>query len=99
MTLEVLTNITNGVSIMALVGIIVLTVLIKKEGSDERSRFMGYKLFGFLFTFQLAGLSLIILVTGWNAIGYDLLRICITSLFSLTFLVGLGYWIFLSKKV
>jgi len=99
MTVELLINITNGVSIMALVGVIVLAILIKKEGTDERARFMGYKLFSYLFTFLLAGLSLIILVTGWNAIGYALLRICITSLFSLTILVGLGYWIYLSKKV
>ncbi|MEK0314527.1 hypothetical protein [Cohnella sp. 56] len=97
--MELLTDITNGVSLIALFGVIVLSVLVKKEGTDERARFMGFKLFSFLFTFQLAGLSLIILVTGWNDIGYTWLRICITSLFSLTILVGLGYWIYLGKKV
>ncbi|WP_297990254.1 hypothetical protein [Anoxybacillus sp.] len=88
---------TNGLTVLALAAFLVLIFLIKREGKDERTQYMVYKLFSFLFTFLLIGLSLIIIVTGWKAMDYTLLRVSITTLMSLNIFVGLVYWIYLSK--
>ncbi|MFC4560179.1 hypothetical protein ACFO3D_18645 [Virgibacillus kekensis] len=97
--MDLLITITNGLTVVALVAFLILMGLVKKEGRDERSQYMGYKLFSFLFTFLLGGLALIIFVTSWKTIDYTLLRICITTLMSLNLLAGLGYWIYITKKV
>jgi ABC-type proline/glycine betaine transport system permease subunit len=97
--METLIIITNGLSAFAFFAFVILVVLIKKEGKDERAQYMSYKLFSFLFTFLLAGLGLIIFVTGWKTIDYTLLRVAITTLMSLNIFVGLGYWIYISKTV
>lgn len=97
--MEMFINLTNGLTVLAFFAFLVLIFLIKKEGKDERTQYMGYKLFSFLFTFLLIGLALIIAVTGWKTIDYTLLRVSITTLMSLNILVGLGYWIYLSKTV
>ncbi|AXM88216.1 MULTISPECIES: hypothetical protein [Anoxybacillus] len=88
---------TNILAVLALAAFLVLIFLIKREGNDERTQYMVYKLFSFLFTFLLIGLSLIIIVTGWKTIDYTLLRVSITTLMSLNIFVGLVYWIYLSK--
>jgi hypothetical protein len=90
-------QVSNGLTVLAFVAFLALIYLVKKEGKDERTQYMGYKLFSFLFAFLLCGLVLIIFVTGWKTIDYTTLRVCITSLMSLNIFVGLGYWIFLSK--
>jgi hypothetical protein len=95
--METIINITNGLTVLSFIAFLILMILVKKEGKDERSQFMGYKLFRFLFTFLLAGLALIIVVTGWRTLDYTQLRVSITTLFSLNILTGLGYWIYLSK--
>lgn len=97
--METLINITNGLTGFAFLAFLVLLVLVNKEGKDERAVYMGYKLFAFLFVFLLAGLSLIIFITGWQPIEYILLRVYITSLMSLTIFAGLLYWLFIRKKV
>ncbi|KHF29440.1 hypothetical protein LR68_01801 [Anoxybacillus sp. BCO1] len=91
-------NLTNGLSVLAFLAFLVLIFFIKKEGKDERAQYIGYKFFSFLFTFLSIGLGLIVAVTGWKNIDYTLLRGSITTLISLTILIGLGYWIYLSKK-
>ena len=58
---------------------------------------MGYRLFSFLFTFLLGGLTLILVYTGWKEVDYTQLRVSITTLMSLNILLGLGYWVYLSK--
>ncbi|MBE2914362.1 hypothetical protein [Anoxybacillus flavithermus] len=90
-------NLYNILAVLALAAFLVLIFLIKREGNDERTQYMVYKLFSFLFTFLLIGLSLIIIVTGWKTIDYTLLRVSITILMSLNIFVGLVYWIYLSK--
>jgi ABC-type proline/glycine betaine transport system permease subunit len=97
--METLINITNGLTAFAFFAFVILVVLVKKEGKDERAQYMGYKLFSFLFTFLLGGLALIIFVTGWKPIDYTLLRVCITTLMSLNIFVGLGYWLYIRKKM
>ncbi|WP_156877753.1 hypothetical protein [Shimazuella kribbensis] len=97
--METLITITNGLSAFAFFAMIVFVILVMKEGKDERAQLMGYRLYRLLFTFLLGGLALIIFVTGWKEFDYTLLRVCITTLFSLTIFVGLGYWILLRKKI
>ena len=96
--MELFITITNGLSVLALAALVVFVILIKKEGNDERTQYMEFKLLRFLYIFLLGGLSLIIFVTGWKTIDYRLLRVCITSLMSLNIFVGLGYWIYISKN-
>lgn len=91
-------NITNGLSVFSLLALITLIALTSKEGRDERAQLMSYKLTSFLFIFLLGGLALVILVTGWITIDYVQLRVYITALMSLTIIMGLGYWIYISKK-
>jgi hypothetical protein len=95
--MDLVLNITNGLAVFAFLAFLILVFLIKMEGKDERTQFMGYKLFSFLFTFLLGGLSLIIFITAWKELSYIQLRVCITTLMSLNLLLGLGYWIYLSK--
>ncbi|WP_042416774.1 hypothetical protein [Geomicrobium sp. JCM 19038] len=97
--METLINITNGLTAFALFAFVILVILMKKEGKDERAQYLGYKLFSFLFTFLMGGLALIIFITGWEPIDYILLRVCITTLMSLNIFIGLGYWIYISKKI
>jgi hypothetical protein len=92
-------NISNGLAVLAFIALIGLVILIKNAGNDERTQFMGYKLFSFLYTFLLCGLALIIFITAWIPFDYVMLRVCITSLMSLNILIGLGYWIYISKKL
>ncbi|MCH5585211.1 hypothetical protein MK805_09545 [Shimazuella sp. AN120528] len=92
-------TITNGLAVFAFLALIVLVILISKEGKDERAQLMGYKLFRFLLVFLWVGLALVIFVTGWKTIDYTQLRVCITTLMSLTIILGLGYWVYLSKKL
>lgn len=96
--MEILIIITNGLSVLSLIALLIILLMVTKEGNDERTHFMGYKLFSFLFFFLLAGISLIILITGWKTISYTLLRVSITTLFSLTIFAGLGFWLYLNKK-
>lgn len=97
--METLINITNGLTAFAFFAFVILVILMKKEGKDERAQYLGYKLFSFLFTFLLGGSALIIFITAWKPMDYALLRICITTLISLNLLVGLGYWFYISKKM
>jgi hypothetical protein len=97
--METIITVTNGLSVLSLLAFIFLGFLMKKEGKDERAQFMAYKLFSFLFTFLLGGLALIIFVTGWKTIDYTLLRVCITTLMSLTIFAGLGYWMYIRRSV
>ncbi|WP_280770375.1 hypothetical protein [Salipaludibacillus daqingensis] len=97
--MEMLINVTNGITVVAFFAFLVLIFLVRREGKDERTQYMGYKLFRFLFTFLLGGLALIIFITGGQTVDYTLLRVSLTSLMSLTILVGLGYWLYISKKV
>lgn len=92
-------NVTNGLTVFAFLALVVLVILISKEGKDERVQLMGYKLFRFLFVFLFGGLALVIFVTGWKSIDYIQLRVCITTLMSLAVILGLGYWVYLSKKL
>lgn len=96
---ETLINATNGLTALAFFAFVILVILIKKEGKDERAQYLGYRLFSFLFTFLLGGLALILFVTAWNPLDYISLRMSITTLMSLNIFVGLGYWIYMSKKV
>lgn len=59
---------------------------------------MEYKLFRFLFVFMLAGLALIMFMTGLKPIDYTLLRVCITTLMSLTVIIGLVFWGLIKRK-
>lgn len=93
-----LVSITNGLTMLALLGLVALIMLMKREGNDERTHYMWYRMFRFLFVFLWFGLALLILVTAWKTIDYALLRVCITSLSSLTIFVGLGYWIYISNS-
>lgn len=97
--METIINITNGLHVIAIVAIVLLVVLVRRGGSDERAQYMGYKLYSFLFTFMLVGLSLIILVTGWYPVEYTMLRVYITTLFSLNVFVGIIYWLYLKQKM
>lgn len=97
--MDTLITITNGLAVAAFIAFLIMVALVRREGKDERSQFMGHKLFSFLFTFLFGGLALIIVVTGWRTLDYAQLRVCITTLMSLNILVGLGYWIYLSKRV
>ncbi|MBB6675358.1 hypothetical protein [Cohnella nanjingensis] len=96
--METVLTITNGLSGIAFLACIGLVILVAKEGQDERARLLGYKLFSFLFVFLIGGLSLIICYTGWKTIDYVILRICMTTLMSLTIFVGLFYWMIIRKK-
>ncbi|WP_409297017.1 hypothetical protein V1498_04000 [Peribacillus sp. SCS-26] len=97
--MERIIYVTNGLSVLAFAAFLVLIFLFKKEGRDERARYMGYRLFSFLFAFLLGGLSLIIFITGTEAFTYIQLRVSITALMSLNLLAGLGYWLYLRKTV
>lgn len=94
-TIITLTNGLTGIAFFILVGLI---ILVAREGKDERAALLGYKLFSFLFVFLLGGLSLIILYTGWRTLDYELLRVCMTTLMSLTVVVGFVYWLILRRK-
>lgn len=91
--------INNGLTVLALLAFGVLVLLVAKEGQDERSRWMGFKLFRFLFLLLLGGLAAIILVTGWVTVDYETLRSWITLLMSLVIFAGLGYWLYLRNKL
>lgn len=97
--MELLIRITNGLAVVAFLAFLAMTVLVKKEGRDERTQYMGHKLFSFLFAFLFGGLALIIVVTSWRTLNFTLLRVLITSLMSLSILLGLGYWLYLVRKV
>ncbi len=97
--METVISVTNGLAALAFFAVIALVLLIKREGRDERAQYMGYKLFSFLFTFLLGGLAVIIVATGWKPVDYTLLRVCITTLMSLNIFVGLGYWLYIRKRV
>ncbi len=94
-TIITLTNVLTGIAFFVFLG---LVILVAKEGKDERATLLGYKLFSFLFVFLLGGLSIIILYTGWKSLDYTMLRVCITTLMSLTIFVGLFYWLIIRKK-
>jgi hypothetical protein len=94
-----LITITNGLSALAFFASIVFVVLVMKEGKDERAQLMGYRLFRLLFVFLWGGLAIVILVTGWKPFDYILLRVCISTLLSLTIFLGLGYWVLLRRKI
>lgn len=96
--METIITVTNGLTVIAFFVFVGLVILVAKEGKDERAIFLGYKLFSFLFTFLLGGLALIIFFTGWNTLDYVTLRVCITTLMSLTIVVALGYWLILRHK-
>jgi hypothetical protein len=89
---------TNGLAAVSFFVFVGLIILVTKEGKDERATLLGYKLFSFLFVFLLCGLSLIIFFTGWKTIDYVMLRVCITTLMSLTILAGSFYWIIIRRK-
>lgn len=91
-------TITNGLTVVAFLVFLLFVYFIAKEGNDERATFLKFKLFSFLFTFLLSGLALIILYTGWVPLNYVMLRVSITSLMSLTVIVGFLYWLILRKK-
>lgn len=96
--METIITVTNGLSGIAFFVFLGLVILVAKEGKDERSTFLGYKLFSFLFVFLLGGLSLIIFYTGWRTLDYVMLRVCITTLMSLTIFAGLSYWLIIRNK-
>ncbi|MGA8943792.1 MAG: hypothetical protein WB502_13935 [Thermoactinomyces sp.] len=96
--METAIMITNGLSGFAFFAFLGLVVMIAREGKDERARFLGYKLFNFLFVFLFGGLSIIIFYTGWVDVEYKVLRVSITTLFSLTIFSGLIYWMAIRKK-
>lgn len=97
--METLISITNNLSVFALLAFVALIVLAAKEGNDERASLLGYKLFRFLFVFLLSGLSLIIFYTGWVTIDYVLLRVCLTTLMSVTMFAALIYWMIIRRTI
>jgi hypothetical protein len=97
--METFITISNGLAAFSFLALVILIVLVSKEGKDERAQLMGYRLFRFLFVFLWSGLALIILVTGWKAIDYTQLRVYISTVLSLTIILGLGFWIYLRKKL
>lgn len=95
---ETVIAVTNGLAGFAFFAFLGLVVLVAKEGKDERAQFLGYKLFSFLFVFLFGCLSLIIFYTGWVSVEYEVLRVAITTLSSLTIFSGLIYWLIIRKK-
>ncbi|ALX48799.1 hypothetical protein [Lentibacillus amyloliquefaciens] len=97
--MQTLISLTNGLSVVALLAFIILVAMVSKEGQDERAQYMGYKLYSFLFTLLFIGLSLIVFITGWQSIDYVLLRVFITTLMSITIVVGLVYWLIIRRNI
>jgi len=95
--MDFLITVSNGLTVLAFFAFLIISVFVKREGKDERSQMMGYKLMSFLFTFLFGGLALIIFVTGWFDIDYTLLRVSISLLLSLTVLMGSIYWFSLKR--
>jgi hypothetical protein len=89
---------TNGLALVAIVAFIALVLLITKEGTDERAKLMGFKLYGSLFLLLFGGLALITFVSGFYMINYQQLRMTLSILMSITVLWGLLYWIILKKN-
>jgi hypothetical protein len=89
---------TNGLALVAIGAFIALVFSIIKEGSDERARLMGFKLYGSLFLLLFGGLALITFISGFYMINYQQLRMALSILMSITVLWGLLYWIFLKKN-
>ncbi len=90
--------ITNALAVIAFFMLLGLAILVVKEGQDERAILLGYKLFSFSFAFLLGGLSLIIFYTGWNTLDYAMLRVCITTLMSVTISAAFFYWLAIRKQ-
>ncbi|MFC3885486.1 hypothetical protein ACFOU2_19230 [Bacillus songklensis] len=96
--METIITVTNGLTAIAFFIFVGLVILVAKEGRDERATLLGYKLFNFLFIFLFGGLSLIVFYTGWNTLDYTTLRVCITTLMSLTIFAALFYWLIIRNK-
>ncbi|WLR51892.1 hypothetical protein LC040_02990 [Bacillus tianshenii] len=97
--METYISISNGLTAFAFFAFIILLFLVKREGKDERAQYMGYKLLGLLYTFLFGGLSILIFVTGWETVSYTMLRVSLSMLLSLHIFLGLGYWVYLTRKV
>lgn len=97
--MNIIVNATNVIGVLAFIVFVILTVFMAKEGHDERTQYMKYKLYSFLFTCLLLGLSLVLFITAWFDTNYTMLRVSITTLFSLVIIIGGLYWSYLTQKV
>jgi hypothetical protein len=88
----------NAISSITFLVFIVLMIIMKREGDDERAQAMQYRLFRFSFFFVMAGLSFLILISGWIEMTYTTFRSLTTTMFSLTLISALCYWLYLQRK-
>lgn len=89
---------SSGLALLAIAAFVALVILITREGTDERARTMGYKLYSALFLILFSGLGLVAFISGFYTINYHQLRSCISVLMSLTIIYGLIYWIIIKRN-
>ncbi|WP_246590618.1 hypothetical protein [Paenibacillus sophorae] len=80
---------------LAFVSIMILSIAGVR---DERGLYIFNKFFKYMFFLLSASFSLVILISSWVDMGYELYRNMVTLLFSLSFVIGFFIWIGLWKR-
>lgn len=88
-------------SIFAVLGFLAfagIMILCMSGIRDERGIYILNKFFKSMFFLLSASFSLVILISSWVDLGYEVYRNMVTMLFSLSFIVGFFIWIGLWRR-
>lgn len=89
-TISFVNSIVAVLGFLAFVGIMILSI---SRIRDERGIYILNKFFKSMFFLLSASFSVVIFISSWVDLGYEIYRNMVTLLFSLSFIVGFFIWI------
>lgn len=94
-SISFLNSIVAVLGFLAFVGIMILSL---SRIRDERGIYILNKFFKSMFFLLSASFSVVIFISSWVDLGYEIYRNMVTLLFSLSFIVGFFIWIGLWRR-
>ncbi|MNB93792.1 hypothetical protein D3C75_409310 [compost metagenome] len=93
-SLSQVNSILAGLGFMAFIGIVICVSKVR----DERGIYILNKFFKVMFLVLCSSFSIIIFISSWVDLSYELYRNMVTMLFSLSIIAGFFIWIGLWKQ-